>query len=141
MPYIKILIHAVWATKDRKPLMDRSSKDAICNHIREYAKSKNIFVLNVNGWNDHLHCILSLSSDQNVSTVMNLIKGESSYWANRNLTFAEKFGWQDDYFAVSVSQSGFDALNQYVNNQEEHHKRKTFQQEYNEFIKKYQFEE
>ena len=141
MPYIKILIHAVWATKDRKPLMDKSAKDAICTHIREYAKSKNIFVLNVNGWRDHLHCILSLSSDQNVATVMNLIKGESSYWANKNLTFAEKFGWQDDYFAVSVSQSGFDALNQYVNNQEEHHSRKTFQQEYDEFIKKYEFNE
>jgi putative transposase len=131
----------VWATKDRKPLMNKSAKDASCSHIKEYAKSKNIFVLNVNGWSDHLHCILSLSSDQNVSTVMNLIKGESSYWANRNLTFAEKFGWQDDYFAVSVSQSGLDALNQYINNQEEHHKRKTFQQEYDEFMKKYEIDE
>ncbi len=141
MPFVKILIHAVWGTKDRRPLMDKPAKDAICSHIREYARSKNIYVVNVNEWKDHLHCVLSLSFDQNVSTVMNLIKGESSFWANRNLSFPEKFGWQDEYFSVSVSQSQFEVLNRYIDNQEEHHSKRTFQQEYDEFIKKYDFDE
>ena len=141
MPFTKILIHAVWATKDRKPLMNKENKDALCQHIREYAKSKSIYLLNVNGWLDHLHCLISMSSDQNIATVMGLIKGESSFWANKNLSFTEKFGWQDDYFAVSIGESQLQILNNYIDNQEEHHKKKTFQQEYEEFIKKYDFED
>jgi putative transposase len=141
MPYIRILVHAVWATKDRKPVMNKENKDLMCQHIREYAPTKNIHLLNINGWLEHLHCIISLSSDQNIATVMGLIKGESSFWGNRNLRWAEKFGWQDEYFSVSVSQSQLPILNRYIDNQEEHHKKKTFQQEYDEFIKNYGFEE
>jgi REP element-mobilizing transposase RayT len=141
MPFTKILIHAVWATKDRKPLMNKENKDALCQHIREYAKSKSIYLLNVNGWLDHLHCLISMSSDQNIATVMGLIKGESSFWAHKNLNFTEKFGWQDDYFAVSIGESRLQILNNYIDNQEEHHEKKTFQQEYEEFIKKYDFKD
>ena len=139
MPFIKILVHAVWATKDRKPLMSKVNKDAVCEHIRENAKRKNIHLINVNGWLDHLHALVSLSAEQNISTLMNLLKGESSYWGNKNLQWSEKFGWQDEYFAVSVCESQFEAVNNYITNQEEHHKRKTFQQEYDEFIKNYHF--
>ncbi len=140
MPFTKILIHAVWATKDRLILMNKENKDAICEHIRSYSSSKGIHLLNVNGYQNHLHCLLSLTSDQNIATIMNLIKGESSHWANKNLQLSEKFGWQDEYFAVSVSQSHFDVVNNYISNQEEHHKKKTFQEEYDEFIKNYKFE-
>ena len=141
MPFLNILIHAVWATKDRKPLMNKTNKDSLCNHIRKYALEKNIHLINVNGHLDHLHCLISMSADQNIATLMNLIKGESSYWANKNLKWAERFGWQNDYFAVSVSESHFDTVNNYITNQEKHHQKKTFQEEYEEFIKNYQFEE
>lgn len=140
MPYTKILIHAVWATKDRKPLLNKESTSKICSHIKEYAASKNIHVNNVNGHHDHIHCLISLSPEQNIATVMNLIKGESSHWANRNLELTEKFGWKDEYFAVLVSQSHFEAVNKYISNQQEHHSKKTFQQEYDEFIRNYKFD-
>jgi len=137
MPFTKILIHAVWATKDRKPLMSIENKNALCVHIREYATLKNIHLLNVNGFVDHLHCLLSLSPEQNMATLMNLLKGESSFWANKNLKWKEKFGWQDEYFAVSVSDSHFNAVNASIRNQEEEHKEKTFQQEDDAFMSKY----
>jgi REP element-mobilizing transposase RayT len=140
MSFVKILVHAVWAIKDRKPLMNKERKDAICQHLRENAVKKNIYLLNVNGWQDHVHCLISLSADQNIATVMNLLKGESSYWANRNVKWSEKFGWQDEYFAVSVSQSHFDIINNYINNQEDHHSRKTYQKEYEEFMRAYGFD-
>jgi putative transposase len=139
MPFIKILIHAVWTVKDRKPLMSIGNKEIICKHINDYANSKSIHVLNVNGYRDHLHCLISLAPEQNIATVMNLLKGESSHWSNKNLEFKEHFGWQDEYFAVSVSKSHFHNVNDYITNQEEHHKNKTFQEEYDEFIKKYEF--
>ena len=88
-----------------------------------------------------MHALVSLSAEQNISTLMNLLKGESSYWANKNLQWSEKFGWQDEYFAVSIGESQFDAVNNYITNQEEHHQRKTFQEEYDEFINNYHFEQ
>jgi len=70
---------------------------------------------------------------------MQLIKGESSFWINKQGLTKEKFEWQDEYFAVSVSESMIDKVREYIKNQEEHHSKKTFQQEYDEFINKYGF--
>lgn len=140
MPFTKIIIHAVWSTKDRKPFLEQDNRIKLIAHIKEYAPTKNIHVLNVNGYTDHLHCLISLAPEQNIATIMNLLKGESSHWANKNLQCAEKFGWQDEYFAVSVSCSQVEKINNYINRQEEHHKKKTFQEEYQEFMEKYKFE-
>lgn len=120
--------------------MNRENKDALCKHICKYAQTKNIHVINVNGWKDHLHCFISISADQNIATLMNLIKGESSFWANRHLKWQEKFGWQDGYFAVSVSQSDAEVVSRYIDRQEKHHRIKSFQEEYDEFFKNYQFD-
>ena len=140
MPYIKIFIHSVWATKDRKPFLTKEVKPLVIKHIKDYAPTKNIFIDQVNGGIEHLHCLFSLSSDQNIATVLNLIKGESSFWINRNIRTISKFGWQDEYFAVSVGESQIEAVREYIRNQEIHHQKKTFQQEYDEFIAKYKFE-
>lgn len=71
---------------------------------------------------------------------MQLIKGESSFWINKNELTKSKFEWQDEYFAVSVSESIIDKVRNYIKNQESHHSKKTFQEEYDEFISKYGFE-
>lgn len=121
--------------------MNKENKDSLCRHIRNYSQTKGIYLINVNGWLDHLHCLVSMSPEQNVATIMNLIKGESSFWANKNLAWREKFGWQNDYFAVSVSQSHLDIVHKYIDRQEEHHRKKSFQEEYEEFVKNYKFED
>jgi putative transposase len=71
---------------------------------------------------------------------MQLLKGESSFWINKHKLCKQKFEWQDDYFAVSVSESILDRVREYIKNQETHHKKKSFKQEYNEFIEKYGFQ-
>ncbi len=139
MPYIKIYVHAVWATKDRHPYLS-DIKPQVINHIKENAKEKNIFIDHINGYYDHLHCLISIRADQNIATIMNLLKGESSFWINKQKLTRDKFGWQDEYFAVSVSESQLEIVRRYIRNQENHHKKKTFQQEYDEFIKNYGFE-
>jgi len=70
---------------------------------------------------------------------MQLIKGESSFWINKNQLTKEKFSWQDEYFAVSVSESMIESVRNYIKNQEIHHKKKSFADEYQEFIDKYNF--
>lgn len=77
---------------------------------------------------------------QNIANVVQLLKGESSHWINNNFKFFGKFDWQDEYFAVSVSESMKNVMFNYINKQEEHHLKKTFEQEYKEFIDKYKFD-
>ncbi len=141
MPFVKILIHAVWATKDRKNILSTANKNQLCEHISEYAKTKDIHLININGHQNHLHSFFTMSAVQSIATIMNLIKGESSHWANKNLILPEKFEWQDEYYAVSVGQSQFNIVNNYINNQEEHHRKKSFQEECDEFFRDYNFDE
>jgi REP element-mobilizing transposase RayT len=77
---------------------------------------------------------------QTIQKIMQLIKGESSHWINKNELVKGKFEWQDEFFAVSVSESMIDKARNYIKNQENHHKRQTFQEEYDEFILKYGFQ-
>jgi len=141
MSLIKIYIHCVWSTKNREPYLEsKELRTKVWKHIRENAKEKGIFVDFVNGYNNHCHCLISLGVDQTIQKVMQLIKGESSYWINKNKLTKEKFGWQDEYFAVSVSESMIERVRNYIKNQEQHHAKKSFQQEYDEFIDKYGFE-
>jgi REP element-mobilizing transposase RayT len=140
MSYTSILIHIVWSTKNRKKILDKYKKDIICEHIKEYAIKNNIHILNINGCMNHLHCLIYLMPSQNIANVVQLLKGESSHWINNNFKFFGKFDWQDEYFAVSVSESMKNVMFNYINKQEEHHLKKTFEQEYKEFIDKYKFD-
>jgi REP element-mobilizing transposase RayT len=141
MPFVKVYIHFVWSTKNRYPYLNTSElRVKVWNHIRENAKAKGIFIDFINGYTDHCHCLISLGTDQTIQKVMQLIKGESSFWINKNKLTIAKFEWQDEYFAVSVSESMVDKVRDYIKNQEEHHRKKTFQEEYDEFISKYGFE-
>ncbi|MBI2730469.1 MAG: IS200/IS605 family transposase [Sphingobacteriales bacterium] len=140
MGYTKIWIHLVWATKKREAVLNKELRKQLFQHIRENAKEKNIYVDFINGYVDHVHILISLAADQTIAKTVQLIKGESSYWVNKNNLTPQKFEWQDDYFAVSVSESGVDKVREYIKNQEEHHRKKTFEEEYNEFMEKYGFE-
>jgi putative transposase len=139
MPFIRIWIHLVWATKKRQPLLTKAIRQKVFAHIRENALKKNIYVDFVNGYTDHVHCLISLNQEQTIAKVVQLIKGESAFWINKNNLCHENFEWQDDYFAVSVSESGLNRVREYIKNQEVHHGAKTFEQEYDEFIEKYGF--
>lgn len=112
----------------------------VWNHIRENGQSKGIFVDFVNGYSDHCHCLISLGTDQTLQKTVQLLKGESSFWINKNKLTKEKFEWQDEYFAVSVSESLVDKIRDYIKNQEEHHQKKTFHEEYDHFMSKYGFQ-
>lgn len=105
MAYIKIWIHFVWGTKSRKPLISTKLKPILINHITENAKSKKIYIDSINGEKEHIHILMSLGASQSISKVANLLKGESSHWVNAQNIIRGKFDWQDEYFAVSVSES------------------------------------
>ena len=140
MGYIKIWIHLVWTTKNREPLLSKEIRHLLFEHIRENAHSKDIFIDFINGYLEHIHCLISLKSGQTIDKIMMLLKGESSHWINKNKLIKTNFEWQDEYFAVSVSESAVKKVRDYIKNQEEHHRKKSFQEEYNEFIRVYGFD-
>lgn len=140
MPFVKVYIHFVFCTKNRFPHLDSHDlRENVWDHIRENAKTKDIFIDTVNGYQEHCHCVISLGIDQTMSKTMQLIKGESSYWINKNKLCKQKFAWQDEYFAVSVSESDLETVRKYLWTQEEHHKRKSFNEEFDAYIKKHGF--
>ena len=140
MGFVKIWVHVVWTTKNREFLLTRDIRWGIFNHIRENAKKKGIYVDYINGYVEHVHCLISLGCSQNMDKILMLLKGESSFWINKTKIFPGKFEWQDEYFAVSVSESAVNRVRDYIRNQENHHKRTSFNEEYREFISKYKFD-
>ena len=141
MPFIKVYIHFVWSTKNRVPLLNsKEIRQKVWNHIKENAHKKGIFIDYVNGYSDHCHCLVSLNSNQTIQQIIQLIKGESSFWINKHLITEQKFEWQDEYYAVSVSESMIETVRNYIKNQEEHHLNNTFNQEFDEFVSKNGFQ-
>ncbi len=140
MPYTKIAIHLVWSTKNREKLITSELKLLLLSHIQENAKNKLIFIDTLNCVSEHIHILIFLKPTQKLSDVLMLIKGESSFWINHNKLTKVKFEWQDDYFANSVSESNLRKVRKYIRNQEEHHKKRKFLDEYSELLLKHGFE-
>lgn len=141
MPYVRVWIHMVWSTKDFEPVLEKELREKLYAHILENAKSKNIFLDCINGFLDHVHVLISLKADQSPAKVAQLLKGESSHWLNGQRLTPLRFEWQEEYFAVSVSESALENVRSYIKRQEQHHRKKTFAEEYKEFIQKYGFVE
>ena len=140
MPFVKIWIHLVWSTKNREPFLTKEIRQKVFVHIRDNAKEKDIYIDFINGHIDHVHCLVSLGINQNIAKIMQLIKGESSFWINKNNLCVGKFEWQDEYFAVSVSESMVNKVRDYIKNQGKHHQLKTYEEEQEEFNRIYGFE-
>ena len=140
MSFLKIWIHLVFSTKNREPFLTKDIRYKVHQHIIENCKEKDIFIIAVNGYTDHLHCLISLGKEQSIAKIAQLIKGESSFWINKNTICKTKFSWQDDYFAVSVSESQVGTVKKYIQNQEAHHSKSTFSNEVDEFMKNYNWD-
>ncbi len=135
MPYTKIFIHYIWSTKNREHLISKELKPLLLQHIKENSIKKELFIDTLNCVSDHIHLLVSLGTEQTIAKTAMLIKGESSFWVNKQQILKHKFEWQEEYIALSVSYSAIDKVRAYISNQEEHHKKITFSMEYEEFLK------
>ncbi|QEK52610.1 IS200/IS605 family transposase [Pedobacter aquae] len=133
----KIWIHAIWSTKNRLPLIELTVEQRIYSFISEQFREQSCPVRVINGMPDHIHCLFLLNPQKSIADVIKQIKGSSSHFINQNNLIIEKFAWQTGYAAYSVSESVVDKVLHYIKNQKQHHKKKTFEQEYDEFLKLY----
>ncbi len=140
MSYVKIWLHCVWGTKRRENLLDEKNEWDIYQHIKENALKHHIYVDFINGHKDHVHCLLLLNAEVTLSKTMQLIKGESSHWINKQMLIKGRFEWAEEYYAVSVSESMIPKVRRYIKNQKTHHKIKTWNEECKEFMDVYGFD-
>ncbi len=139
MPYFKVWIHLVWATKNREPALKKEIRQILFDHIRENAPPGDIHLDSINGHLEHVHALISLKGDQTISKIVQLLKGESSHWINRQGLSPHRVEWQNDYGAFSVSDSQINMVREYIRNQEEHHRKRSFGEEYGELLRQNRF--
>ncbi|MBC7864259.1 MAG: transposase [Bacteroidia bacterium] len=135
MSFVRIYVHTVWATLNREKSLQPEARKIIFDHIKENAVKKEIFIDCINGYTDHVHCLISLGKQQSICDVLQLIKGESSFWINKNKIIPTKFRWEEQFYADAISFSQIDNVRKYIYSQEEHHKKVTWQEECDNFLK------
>ena len=134
-----ILLHLVFSTKDREPFIDAAVREDLHAFLAGVARTAGAECLRVGGTADHVHLAVHLPRTLTVAQLMEDLKTPSSKWMKEHTPWSA-FAWQRGYSAFSVSPNDVEALVHYIGNQEEHHRTRTFQDEYRAFLKKYNVE-
>ncbi len=135
--YICMNIHCIFSTKNRLPTIDPKIKDRLWSFIGGIAKNNQMKALCIGGTNNHAHALLSIPATITGAKAVQLLKGGPSKWVHDNFSHPLNFAWQAGYSAYSVSASQMASTIAYIHKQEEHHRKKTFQEEYLLFLKKH----
>ena len=135
-----ILVHVVFSTKYRKPLLHDDWRDDVFAYIGGTIKDHKAVLLKSGGIEDHIHLLIKFHPTFAISSTIQLLKANSSKWINDQNKTNHKFQWQSGYGAFSVSQSMVDAVKKYFANQREHHRKLTFHDEYLAMLSKHQIE-
>lgn len=136
--YTQVHIQFVFAVKYRERSIHSSWKSELYKYITGIVQGNKHKLISINGMSDHIHILIGLRPTQSMSDLMQDIKGNSSKWINENKLIREKFEWQEGYGAFSYSKSQLKNVIEYIENQELHHQKKTFLEEYVNFLEKFE---
>jgi REP element-mobilizing transposase RayT len=141
--FTQVYIHTVFAVQDRFSIISESWKDELYKYIAGVIKKNKHKPLAINGMGDHIHVFIGMKPTQYLSDLIQDIKAYSSRWINDRKFVKGNFNWQSGYGAFSYSHSQIDNVIKYIMKQEQHHKQKTFKEEYVQLLKIFeiQFEE
>ncbi len=135
--YTQINIHGVFAVRGRKNYLRDNFRNYLFKYISGILRNNNQYPLAVNGYLDHVHIFFELHPTGSVSKILQTVKINSSKWINENKFIANKFNWQSGYGAFSYSKSQRNNVINYIKNQEQHHSKRTFKDEYYDLLKKF----
>ena len=133
--YSQLYIHIVFAVKGRENLISKNWKDEIYKYITGIVTNKGQKLIAINGMPDHIHILIGLKPDKSISDLVRDIKANSSKFINAKRWINGKFEWQNGFGAFTYGHSQLTNIIKYIENQEEHHKTRTFKDEYIEFLK------
>ena len=135
--YTQIHIQAVFSVQNRQCIISDSWKNELYKYITGIIKNNKHKLLAINGMPDHIHFLFGLRPSQSISDLLQDIKGNSSKWINEKKFIKGKFSWQEGYGAFSYRKSDIHQIINYIRNQQEHHRRKSFTEEYLELLKEF----
>ena len=138
--YTQIHIQAVFAVQNRECIIGKQWKDELYKYITGIIQNYNHKLIAINGMPDHVHVFFGMRPDQSLSVLMQQVKGDSSKWINEKKFVHGKFSWQEGYGAFSYSKSQVPQVIKYIQRQEEHHRKKTFIEEYIHFLNAFEIE-
>ena len=140
MSYTNLNYHIVFSTKGRRPFLDEKILERLSHYIAGIVKNNKAKLYAINGPTDHIHLAVSLAPDICLSDFMRILKSNSSRWIHETFPELKTFSWQDGYSAFTVSFSGMDRVIGYINNQQEHHGKLSFDEELIILLKKHNIE-
>lgn len=129
--------HCVWSTCERRGLISGELRERLWSYMAAIARDEGMKALQVGGTDNHVHVLLSLPATIAVSHAVQILKSNSSKWARQILPKYSLFAWQEGYAASSVSASALPQVGQYIRRQEEHHRRRTFEEEFRAMLDKH----
>jgi REP element-mobilizing transposase RayT len=134
----RVLVHLISSVKERAPVLTPSIQKELYPYLAVVLRENDCPCLKAGGWVDHVHLFFGLPRKQSIAETVETVKTSSSKWIKTKGAEFGGFHWQTGYGAFSVSQSDADAVIKYVEDQAEHHRTKTFQEEYRKFLQRYQ---
>jgi REP element-mobilizing transposase RayT len=136
--YSQIYIQTVFIVQDRDCLLHKNWREGLYKYITGIVQNRGNKLIQIGGVADHVHLLVGLKPAESVADLMKWVKGDSSEWINDNKFLKHKFQWQTGYGAFSYAHSQLDSVCQYIQNQEEHHKKRSFMEEYLDFLEKFE---
>jgi putative transposase len=131
-----LLVHFIFSTKQRLPLIKPEIEADLHAYLGGIIREVGGTALCINGTSDHVHVLTRIPASHSVADVARLIKTNSSRWVHERWPERRAFAWQTGYGAFSVSESGLDPVRDYISHQQEHHQKRSFQDEFREFLKR-----
>lgn len=138
--FTQLTYQVVFAVRNRDHLIARSWRDELCKYISGILKNEGLKSLAVGGWTDHIHVLFGMPPTRSLSDVVRIIKANSSKWVNDRGFVKGHFQWQEGYGGFSYSVSQRDAVIKYIMNQEQHHGKTTFRQEYEMMLEEFEID-
>ncbi|MCC5851018.1 MAG: IS200/IS605 family transposase [Verrucomicrobia bacterium] len=140
MSYVHHCYHLIFSTKNREPLIHKSFQEELYQYIGGILREKQGSLVEIGGVEDHIHILAYYHQSVAPADMVKHIKSSSSRWVNESGKCPHRFRWQIKYGSFSVSQSAIPDVRAYIRNQEEHHKKETFQEEFRRFLKAHGYE-
>jgi REP element-mobilizing transposase RayT len=138
--YTCLRFHLIWSTKHRQSILSGDIRDRLFQYIGGIIRNDGGKLLAAGGMPDHVHLLADLGKQQSVSDAVRDIKSNSSGWLHQTFSELKSFAWQTGYGAFTVSYSSTDTVKYYIDNQAEHHRQRTFQEEFVEFLRRHGIE-
>ncbi len=138
--FTQLQIQLIFAVQNRTSLIDKYWKDRLYAYMTGIIQNNGHKLLIINGMPDHVHILIGFRTTQALSELVQIVKRDSSKWINENKLVRGKFSWQEGFAAFSYSHSHLQNVIEYIKNQEEHHRKLTFLEEYKSFLEKFEIE-